>query len=178
MTGGDAHEGGAPQVVALPAPDPRDPVARLERQALVAVLQHPDVVDSATFDALEDDAFVVPAWRAVHDAVRAAGGIRESQGMQPGRWVEAVCEAASEAVLPVVNELSVAPMPEDRPGAVEGYVRDVIRKLVDLGLTRRVADARSRLQRTDPAADADAYGAAFAELLAIEKERRELRESA
>ncbi|ROS73689.1 DNA primase [Cellulomonas sp. PhB143] len=174
---GGAEADDASRPAPLPAPDPRDPVARLERQALVAVLQHPDAVDPATFDALDDDAFVVPAWRAVHEAIRAAGGIAESQGMAPGRWVEAVSDAAAEAVLPVVNELAVAPMPEDRPAAVEGYVRDVVRRLVDLGLTRRVADARSRLQRTDPTADAEAYGAAFAALLAIEKERRELRET-
>ncbi|AEG44674.1 DNA primase [Isoptericola variabilis] len=161
----------------LAMPDPRDPVARVERQALVVALQYPQHVPPA-FDELGEDAFGVPAWKAVHAAVRAAGGTGTGRTMGGSAWVEAVTEQAAEAVAPLVTELSVAPVPEDREEVIGAYVADVVRALLDLGLTRRIADAKSRLQRLDPAADPDAYRAAFEHLLQIESERRRLRESA
>jgi DNA primase len=167
----------APGAPVLAMPDPRDPVARIERQALVVALQYPQHVP-AVFDELGEDAFGVPAWRAVHAAIRAAGGVGTGRTVGGGAWVEAVVEQAPEAVGPLVTELSVAPVPEDREDVIGAYVTDVVRALLDLGLTRRVADAKSRLQRLDPAADPDAYRAAFEHLLEIEKERRKLRDSA
>jgi DNA primase len=171
---GPASGMGAP---VLAMPDPRDPVARVERQALVVALQYPQHVPTS-FDELGEDAFGVPAWKAVHAAIRAAGGAGTGRTLGGGAWVEAVSEQAAEAVAPLVTELSVAPVPEDREEAIAAYVADVVRALVDLGLTRRIADAKSRLQRLDPAAEAEAYGAAFEQLLAIERERRQLRDSA
>lgn len=165
--------GGVPR---LPAPDPRDPVARDERLALVAVLQYPQHVPPS-FDALGEDAFAVPAWRAVHSAIRAAGGAAAGREKSAAQWVAAVLEQAPETVAGVVTQLSVASLPEDREAAVAAFVEGVVRRVVDLGLMRRVADARSRLQRLDPA-DAETYQAAFAELLSIEAERRTLRDSA
>jgi DNA primase len=159
----------------LPAPDPRDPVARDERLALVAVLQYPQHVP-ASFDALGEDAFSVPAWRAVHAAIRAAGGAVAGRDVSAAQWVGAVLEQASETVAGVVTQLSVASLPEDREAAVPAFVEGVVNRVLDMGLMRRVADARSRLQRLDPS-DAETYQAAFAELLAIEAERRTLREA-
>src|SRR5690606_18782200 len=165
--------GALPQV---PMPDPRGPVARDERLALVAVLQYPQHVP-ASFDGLGEDAFSVPAWRAVHTAIRAAGGVTAGRELSGAQWVAAVLEQASETVAGLVTQLSVATLPEDREAAVPAFVEGLVRRVVDLGLMRRVADARSRLQRIDPA-DTEAYQTAFAELLAIEAERRTLRESA
>ncbi|PRZ05034.1 DNA primase [Isoptericola sp. CG 20/1183] len=166
-----------PAAPLVTAPDPRDPVARIERLALVVALQYPQHVPG-TFDGLDEDAFATPAWRAVHAAIRAAGGVGTGRGLGGSRWVETVVEEAGDAVGPLVTELSVAPVPEDRENVIAAYVADVVRKVIDLGLTRRIADAKSRVQRLDPAADADAYRSAFERLVAIEKERRELRDSA
>ena len=173
--GGD----GAPAVPVLAAPDPRDPVARLERQALVVVLQYPQHVPEA-FDDLGEDAFGVPAWRAVHAAVRAAGGAGTGRTLGGSRWVESVVEQAPEAVAPLVTELAVAPVPEDRESVIGTYVTGIVHAVLDLGLTRRRADAMSRLKRIggDPDADAAEMAGLQEELLAIEAERRALRESA
>lgn len=156
------------------APDRADPVAKLERNALEAVLQHPAVVDAAAFDALPTDTFSVPAFRAVHEALRAAGGLGAMQ--DPAGWVDRVREEAAAPVAGLVTELAVTPLPEDRPDALEDYVRGVVDALVDLGLTRQIADARGRLQRMDPVAEADSYQAAFADLVALEGRRRALRQ--
>ncbi len=97
--------------------------------------------------------------------------------LSAAQWVAAVLEQSPESVAIVVTQLSVASLPEDREAAVAAFVEGLVRRVVDLGLKRRVDDARSRLQRLDPS-DESAYNAAFAELLAIESERRALRESA
>lgn len=169
-------------VARMPVPDRRDPVAQIERTALEVVLQRPDLV-AADFDELPADAFGAPAYRAVHEAIRAAGGLSvarpllQSSGGSTG-WVGAVIEQAAEPVRALVTELAVAPLPEDRPEALEGYVKGVVLRLVEIGYTRHIAELRGRLQRMDADADQAAYQAAFAELVQVEGQRRSLRESA
>jgi len=181
--GGDGTTPGGPR--RLPVPDRRDPVAQVERTTLEVVLQRPDLVPDE-FDELVGDAFSVPAYRAVHEAVRAAGGVVSGRALvrldrpdvDASRWVGAVIEQAAEPVRGLVTELAVAPVPEDRPEALPGYVRGVVLRLVELGFTRRIADLRSQLQRMDADADPAGYRAAFADLAALETRRRTLRESA
>ena len=74
-----------------------------------------------------------------------------------------------------MTELAVAPLQEDRLSALDDYVTGVVRSLVDLGITREIANARGRLQRMDPEAEPEAYQAAFAALVALEGRRRALR---
>ncbi|MFS0701747.1 hypothetical protein AB6N24_17370, partial [Cellulomonas sp. 179-A 4D5 NHS] len=185
----DGGAGGGPTEAPAPGarlsrPDPRDPVVRTERTALEVVLQYPHLVPP-DFDDLGADAFSVPAYRAVHEAVRAAGGmvsarelVAASASGSSGAWVEAVSEQASSMVVPLVTELAVAPLPEDRPDALASYVRDVVGKVVELGVTRAIADLKGRLQRMDSASDPEGYQRVFAELIALESRRRMLRESA
>ena len=156
------------------APDRTDPVARLERTALEVLLQQPGMLDAAAVDDLPADAFTVPAFRAVHEAIRAAGGLGTA-GDDPALWVERVTEEAATPVRDLVTELAVTPLPEDRPDALEDYVRGVVGALLDLGLTRRIADQRGRLQRMDPQIEVEAYQQAFADLVQLEGERRALR---
>ncbi|GIG39944.1 DNA primase [Cellulomonas phragmiteti] len=165
-------------VVRMAAPDRRDPVAQVERTALEVVLQHPTLVPPE-FDALAPDACTAPAYRAVHEAVRAAGGIVTATDVVArggeSAWVGAVVDAAAEPVRALLTELSVAPLPEDRPDALPAYVRGVVMRLVDVGLTRRVADVRGRLQRLGADADAAEQRALLGELLELEAQRRTLR---
>ena len=146
-------------------------------EAFCAAMPRPyfEKVDAAAFDALPEDAFSVPALRAVHEAVRAAGGVGAVGRAGDVAWLERVREEAAEPVRGIVTELAVTPLPEDRPDAIEDYVRGVVGALLDVLLTRQIADLRGRLQRTDPDRDADAYQAAFGELVALEQRRRALR---
>lgn len=181
--GGTAPGGEERPVVRMPVPDRRDPVAQVERTALEVVLQHPTLVPEE-FDELAADAFAAPAYRAVHEAVRAAGGLVAARAAVQGAggsatgWVGEVIEQAAAPVQPLVTELAVAPLPEDRPDVLGDYVRGVVLRLVEIGYTRHIAELRGRLQRMDATADPAAYQAAFAELVQVEGRRRTLRESA
>ncbi|UFU04910.1 DNA primase [Ruania halotolerans] len=182
---------GGPDGGGYAGPDRSDPVARLERQVLEVVVQLPQHALEAGFDDLGADTFVVPAHRAVHDAIRATGGLRRfgelmaelsagGAGAQASEragalWAEQVREAADGPVAVLVTELAVSPMPEDRPDALGQYARGVLVALLKMGITRQIADAKGRLQRMDPADPA--YTETFTELLALEDKRRTLQEA-
>ncbi|PFG41309.1 DNA primase [Georgenia soli] len=165
-----------------------DPVAQLERQVLEVVLQLPQHALAAGFDALAPDTFTVPAYRGVHDAIRAAGGTTafgqeverlsaqggggDVAGHAAARWAEQVRENAVGPVAGVITELAVAPLPEDRPDALAGYARGVLVALIRMGLTREIADVKGTLQRTDPGDPT--YAQIFAQLMELENRRRSL----
>jgi len=159
-------------------PDGRDPVVRLETQAIEVLLQVPHLVP-ADISHVDTDVFAVPVLRAVAEAVQAAGGLEAArviaQGAGVAAWVESVHEQAPEPLHQVITRLAVAPLPEDREEQVPVFVRGVLGALEDLGLTRQIAQARSRLQRTDQEADPEGWRAAFAAIVDLEARRRELR---
>ncbi|MEV7972186.1 DNA primase [Cellulomonas sp. NPDC089187] len=168
-------------VAQMPMPDPRDPVATTERRALEVVLQLPELVP-VEFDHLEPETFSAPAYRAVHTAIRAAGGAAQAKVLAgqhgPAAWVEAVREQAAGPVHSLITRLAVEPIPEDRPDKLPEYARGLVMALVELALTRHIADLRGRLQRMDAVAEPDAQRELFQQLLAAEDRRRMLRESA
>jgi DNA primase len=159
--------------VAANRPDPRDPVVAIERQALECLLQVPRLVPAVDADALQSDAFQVPAYRAVHDAVRAAGGMSVAAGLSGPAWVVAVQENAPDAVESLITELAVAPLPADREEALARYAASVVLRVSEMEIIRRIGDLRSRVQQLG--SEGDSTGA-FAALMAAEAERRNLRD--
>ena len=166
--------------MARPAADDR--VANLERQVLEVVLQLPQYLNIDEFDSLPADSFSVSAYRAVHDAIRAAGGLHTAQELgvasqEAGvkRWADAVRQAAPSVIENLITELAVSPLPEDRPDALANYATGVLRALLEVDITRQMADLRSRLQRHSES-DGDEFRDAQRQLLELEMRRRALRE--
>jgi DNA primase len=156
------------------APDPRDPVARVEREALECLLQVPLLVPLDEAGHLSDAAFEVPAYRAVHQAIRAAGGVVRARELSGTAWTEAVHEQSPLAVAPLVTQLAVTPLPADTDEALARYAESVVLRLAEVEINRQIGMMRSRVQRLDP--DDPAAAAAFADLLAAEARRRALRD--
>ncbi|HET8969524.1 MAG TPA: DNA primase, partial [Candidatus Nanopelagicales bacterium] len=153
----------------LPRPDPRDKVAAIEREALKVVLQVPQLAGSWA-GALEPAGFTAPAYRAGFEAVVAAGGA--DAGLTDRAWVDAVLASApNEAVRQVVLELSVDPLPKEVPD--ERFAVSVVARLLEVDASRRITDLKAALAQgapTDPS-----YAQQFADLLALEAYRRDLR---
>jgi DNA primase len=156
------------------APDPRDPVARVEQETLECMLQVPGLVPLAEAEALGETAFEVPAYRAVHQAIIAAGGVSKGREMSGTAWAEAVHEQAPLAVAPLVTQLAVTPLPADTDDALTRYAESVVLRLAEVEVTRRIGVMRSRVQRLDP--DDVAAAQAFSDLLVAEASRRALRD--
>jgi len=154
-------------------PDPRDPVERTEREAIECLLQVPNLVPPEYADALGEDAFDIPAYRAVHQAVRGAGGVTAAQSMSPAAWAEAVQEAAPETVRQLVSELAVVPLPDATEEAQAKRARLVILKVAEMELARLVGNLHSKVQRMGP--NDAAWRELYAELTAAEVRRHALR---
>ncbi|MEW1812653.1 DNA primase [Pseudarthrobacter phenanthrenivorans] len=168
----------APASGAVPSfhrPDPRDPVASMERQALEVALQQPALLTGAVWDRFEDARFATPAFQAVHDAMRASG---PGLAGDPVRWVEQVMHEVPEPLRPLVSELAVVPLPAHTEEAVLKYCRDILSRLFELQITRVKADKMGQLQRLDAAADPETYQRLNRELMMLEMERRALRAEA
>ncbi len=141
----------------MPRPDLRDPVVLLERQLLQVVLQFPSLVDPQDLHALDASAFSAPAHRAVFDGIVGAGGIQ--LGLTTAAWTDAVVRAAPSAVHSLISELVVGALPvmmdklTGQPS--RRYVASLSLRLLEMALTRRIADALSQLRRLDTAGTPD-----------------------
>jgi len=157
----------------LEPPRQDDPIAAVERQALECMLQVPRLVPPVDADELSGAAFAVPAYRAVHDAIRAAGGMAVATGMAGPAWVTMVQDYAPDAVVAMITELAVAQLPADREDELAKYAASVVLKVAETALVHRIGDLRSRVQRMGPDEDSSTV---FAELIAAENDRRLLRD--
>jgi DNA primase len=155
-----------------PRPNPREPRLAVEREALKLAMQHPDLVGDR-LDEVDAGAFWHPAYVALARAVAGAGGCANAPSGSV--WVEAVRGAAdSDVVRSLAAELAVEPLlvagaPTTR------YAAEQVAGVEEREVERRIADLRSRLQRTD-AGDAEAQTAVLAEIVELEQRRRALRE--
>ena len=164
--------GGGTNATAPPRrPDARDPILAVQREALKCALQEPGLV-SAWYASVEPEAYPDPTLRAVHEAIAAAGGPRpEVVGLA---WVDAVLAACpDDDVRGRVRGLAVEPLPVSQEADAR-YATSVIARLLEMDAARRIGELRGRLQRLEEGAPEQA--AAFADLMALESYRRDLRE--
>ena len=156
-------------------PDLRDPRFSIERETLKLVVQHPSAVGRSMAEVGAND-FTHPTYRAVWEVVAAAGG-PPAGGHDPG-WGTRLRDAAPEpAVSSAISALGVEPvLTAKEPDAA--YVGAHVYRLRELTALRRIAELKSRLQRTNPVEHAAEYNRMFGELVALEGHRRTLRELA
>ena len=160
---------------APPLPDLRDPRFSLERETLKLVVQHPLVVGRAAKDVDADD-FTHPTYRGVWEAVSACGGPSAAPGNDV--WVAKLQEnVAAPAVAQALNALAVEPLLSMKEPN-DAYVAAHVYRLQEVTVMRRIADVKSKLQRTNPVEHATEYNRMFGELVALEQHRRNLRERA
>jgi DNA primase len=153
-------------------PDPRDPVVRIERDALEVVLQQPAMLSPEQWERFRSARFTAPAHAAVHEAVRAAG----AAGGTPAQWVEQVREEVPDVLDPFVSELAVRPLNTTSPEALTMYCTDILNRLFELQITHEKAEKMGQLQRMDPSADPEAYQRLQRDLMELEMRRRALRQ--
>jgi DNA primase len=156
-------------------PPRRDPRLDAQRNVLKAALQLPALA-GPVYDALPEEAFGHPAYRALHAAVRAAGGT--ATGLSGPAWIEAVrAHCVHPTLVTLLSELSVETLPTRDETDVR-YVNGVLAGLQAELVGRQVADLKSRLQRLSPSEDADEFHHLFGDLVALEQYHKALREQA
>jgi DNA primase len=154
-------------------PDPREPRFALERETLKLVLQHPSAVGRTAADVGAND-FTHPTLRSVWELIEKNGGPAAADAGWAGR-IRA--DAAVPVVQAAVSALGVEPLKTAKePDAA--FVAAHVYRLQELTALRRIAEVKSRLQRTNPVDQATEYNRMFGELVALEQHRRTLRELA
>jgi DNA primase len=156
---------------AYPRPDLRDPVVRLEHQALEVAIQQPGLLDANQWEQFMQARFLAPVHVTIHGAVRAAG----VSGATPSQWVETIRQEVPEELRTFVSELAVTPLPAQNDDALRLYCRGILNRLQDLQITHLKADKLGQLQRMDPAADPEGFQRINRELMELEMQRRALR---
>ncbi|MGO4385606.1 DNA primase [Specibacter sp. RAF43] len=172
--GAAAGVGPDPAVPAQPEfsrPDPRDPQARMEREALEVVLQHPGLLSAGNWQHFQATDFGVAAYQAIQRGIAAAG---ESQAAS-SQWLEAVRENVPAALSGLVAELALSPLPATKEETLHRYCRDILRRLFEMQITRLKQERLGALQRMDPALDPEGYRLLQRELMELEAARRQLR---
>jgi DNA primase len=143
-------------------PNPTEPTLMLEREVLKAKLQMSGLV--LDWKTIEDDAFTHPAYRELRRII-------DTFGTEPA-LLENVTD---ERMRQLFTELSVEPVRTD--GAVsEKYVSSIVARLREVLVSRKIADLKSSLQRLNPVENQTQYNAAFADLVALETQKRGLHE--
>ncbi|NYD41406.1 DNA primase [Nocardioides panaciterrulae] len=173
----DRQPGAADSAPAAPprraVPDLRDPRFSIERETLKLVIQHPMTIGRITGDVGVND-FTHPTYRGVWELVAAAGG--PGAGAGDPAWANRLRDAATDpAVSSAISALGVEPLlTAKEPDA--SYVALHVFRLLELTTMRRIAELKSRLQRTNPVEHPTEYNRMFGELAALEQHRRTLRE--
>ena len=147
------------------------PIVRLEKSLLAAVLQYPELIPKQ-FDEISAEAFAVPAFRALRQAVAEAGGVVLGATLGAKAWVAEVAEVGGPDLARVLDSLAVANLPEDRPEQLAQYCAELVTELQVQLVNRRLAEAKSRLQRLNPQ-DPD-HAQALTDVIQLESAKRTL----
>lgn len=148
---------------------PNDPVARLERELLMALLQHPGEIPLDVAQRALHTSFSQPALATVRDAMLAS---IEAYGSSD--WARRVTDESPGAFTALVTQLAIAPLPI-REGHAAEYCQGVTTSLIERDLLRRKTELLGALQRTDSAAEPERYRTLQRELVDLEAERRRVR---
>jgi DNA primase len=150
-------------------------VTSVEREALKIALQVPGIA-GPQFDALAEEAFLLPAHRKLRQAIAAAGGT--AAAVTGPAWTAAVeANLSDETLRSGVHALAVEPL---RAGAEtqDRYADAVLARMHEIVAARQVAALKSKLQRINPLEQQDEHTRLFGELISLETYRRSLRERA
>ncbi|MDQ1588920.1 MAG: primase [Microbacteriaceae bacterium] len=163
--GGQGQQDG-PSLVQLPT----DLATRLERDALMAMLQLPSLVGRELTQRATQASFTNQSLAVVRDGIATT-----LDAMETPEWLTKVIDEVPAPFATLVKQLGVAPIPERSERELEAYARGVTGALIERDLLRRKAELLGQLQRADPG-NRDAYSQLQRELVQVEAERRQLRE--
>ncbi|WP_214321948.1 DNA primase [Nonomuraea sediminis] len=173
-----AEVGGAQQGRPQRAPRaaPVDPNVKVEGELLKLAVQRPALL-GPRFDALDTQAFTAPDHVALHTVVVAAGGTAAA-GHGGREWVDRLLDhAPDEAARALVTRFAVEAIRADSH-VEERYGAAMLAAIEAIAVDRAIAQVKSRIQRLNPVEEQQEYNKLFGELVALEQQRRLLRDRA
>ena len=163
--GYDPRQESTPSIMELPT----DQATRLERDALMAMLQHPAAVGREMMARATRVTFSNATLSVVRDAIATS-----LDALDSGDWVGTIVREVPAPFATIVQQLAIAPIPQ-RAEQLDAYCVGITTSIVDRDLLRAKADLLGSLQRTDAAAEPERYARIQRDLMNVERERRVLR---
>ena len=159
----------APQA-RLPQPDAKSIQLWPQRESLKLALQYPGVVADG-FDAVPEAAFSFETYRVIRHAIAQVGGCRAAVA---GEWAGMVASEIDDLIgRSLVSELVV----EDihlQGESVETYWDRTVARLQEQQVSNEISQLKSKMQRMRPSDDEQAYRSMFANLIALEQQKKQL----
>ncbi len=159
---------------ARPAEKLDETVVAVEREVLKVALQLPAIA-GPEFDALDPEAFLQPAHRALRVAISDAGGTAAAVA-GPG-WTETIQTHLPEELRGGVHGLAVEPLRSGSLGE-DSYADMVLARMHANVVARQIVALKSKLQRVNPQEQPEDHARLFAELIPLEMYHRQLRDRA
>jgi len=147
-----------------------DPATRMERDAVMAMLQLPQDVGVDLLSEAAQSFVANPSLAMIRDAIGA-----NQQNFDQASWIDSVSADVPENLRPLVMQLAVAPLPERGEKEMTIYARAIVVAMVERDVVRRKSDLMSRMQRLDPGA-VDESRDIQRQLIELEAKRRKLRD--
>ncbi|WP_151549262.1 MULTISPECIES: DNA primase [Corynebacterium] len=159
----------------VPRPDPRDSRLWPEREAIKLALQYPEIA-VPYMRAFDDSTFTHPSYVAVKQAVDKV--LQAGEDHEGVDWLAAVAgEIPDIHGRGLVSELAVETIRVDAAHLVR-YADSVYSRLQEVRVGQIIAQLKGQLERMNPTKDEKAYDSLFADVVALEQQRRQLLERA
>lgn len=151
---------------------PDDPATRLEREALMMIVQVPHLVGGELIRRASEVGFHNATLAVVRDAIGS-----QLDALGGAGWLERLAAETPEPVAPIVQELAFLPLPvrASQEDQLARTAKATVASLVDRHLLRQKADLVRQLQRTEGAADTVRQRELRTRLVGVEADRRTLR---
>lgn len=153
-------------------PDPSDPNARMEKEALEAIIQLPNYLTTEQWHEFAKVHFRYRTHAAIAEGITGAAATTIPT---PGAdWINAIRTNAPDAVHPLIAELTVTPIPASTPEQIARYIHDILNRLFQQEINHRKSELLIQLQNLNPTTDPQNFRTIQQELLNLEIRRRSL----
>ncbi|WP_433928519.1 DNA primase [Curtobacterium flaccumfaciens] len=152
---------------------PNDPISRMERDAVMAMVQQPTSVGAPMLGLAASATFSTPMLAAVRDAVVANVDV-----IGAGDWLDRLLADVPAPLRTLTHELALAPIPARNAEDLAAYCRSIVVALVERDLLARKASLLGQLQRADPHEQAERRAEIQRQLVDIDGQRMRLRADA
>ena len=152
---------------------PNDPITRMERDAVMAMVQQPGHVGAPLLGLAAAATFSAPMLSVVRDAV-----VANVDAVGAGNWLDRLLQDVPAPFRGLVQELALAPIPARTDEDLALYCRSIVVALVERDLLARKASLLGQLQRADPHEQSDRRAEIQRQLVDIDAQRMRLRADA
>ncbi len=145
-------------------PAKKDPARNVEREVLKLILQQPERL-AKVLESVGPQHFTHADLRSVFEAIKDE--YERNGTVDAGSLVDKLGEPGDKQAVTALTAEAITATD------IDTFAKDLIKRIKEFEIARRINILKAELQRVDPALDTAAYDELFSRLLQLEAERRE-----